>query len=576
MEIALLAVIAVLAVVAADVIAPRVNVAAPLLLVVLGVLISLLPVFPDWQLDPEWILVGILPPLLYSAAVSMPTMNFRRDFRSISGLSVVLVIITAVILGFFLSWLIPEIDLATGIALGAILSPTDAVATSIVRRLGAPHRLVTVLSGESLFNDATALVLLRSAVAASAASVSFFAVTIDFLWAVLSAVVIGWLVGQGNLRLRGMLRDPVASTALSFTAPFIAYAPTEVLGGSGLVAAVTAGLVTGAGQVRYLSPSQRMSDVQNWRTVELILEGGVFLIMGLELQALIDDAADYRSGVFTALWMAGAALLLATLVRAIYIAPLVWRLERHSSRSEAARRRFDELDEPTDTDAFRALGGGRIRPPVRWADPADPSRLRRRLADLDYFRSERVGMKGGTIVVWAGMRGVVTVAAAQTLPADTPARSFLILIAFLVAAGSLIIQGGTLAPLIRALRLPGTAESDADERRRLADEMTEAATGVLTDPELHERKPWVAEQVRLLAGRVDDDVDTEELALGPGVNGIRLPDRSEIRRVRRRIIAAQRARLLELRDSGQYGAEALTRELIRLDALEISINASGD
>ncbi|MFC6345164.1 cation:proton antiporter, partial [Nocardioides hankookensis] len=169
--------------------ASRLGVAAPLLLVVVGVVASLLPGVPEVDIDPEWVLIGVLPPLLYSASVSMPAMDFRRDFTAIGSLSVVLVVVSAVVVGAFLAAVVPGIELRTGIALGAIISPTDAVATTIVKRLGVSPRVIAVLQGESLLNDATALVLLRSAVAATAFSV--WGVAWDFVLAVVVAVAIG-------------------------------------------------------------------------------------------------------------------------------------------------------------------------------------------------------------------------------------------------------------------------------------------------------------------------------------------------------------------------------------------------
>ena len=148
---------------AATTIGPKFGVASPLILVVLGILVSLLPFVPAVTIEPEWIIAGVLPPLLYSASVSMPAMNFRREFGAIGGLSVLLVIVSSVLLGLFFAWVIPGLGVAWGIALGAIVSPTDAVATGIVKRAGLSPRVVAILEGESLLNDATALVLLRAA-----------------------------------------------------------------------------------------------------------------------------------------------------------------------------------------------------------------------------------------------------------------------------------------------------------------------------------------------------------------------------------------------------------------------------
>ena len=228
----------------------------------------------------------------------------------------------------------PGISLAAGIALGAIVSPTDAVATSIVKRVGVTPRIVTVLEGESLLNDATALVLLRSAIAATAATVSFWEIVGDFVFAVVVAVVIGYLVGKGNLWLRSRVTDATVNTVISFTVPFLASVPSEVLGASGLVAAVVAGLVTGRGAIRSLSPQHRMSDVQNWRTIELILEGTVFLVMGLELSAILDDLTNEARGIELGWRVAAITLLAVLVVRALFVLPMLG-LQRRSFRRGA-------------------------------------------------------------------------------------------------------------------------------------------------------------------------------------------------------------------------------------------------
>src|SRR4051795_8030657 len=252
------AVLGVVAIVAVSALAPRVGVAAPLVLVLLGVAVSFLPFVPTIDVDPEWILGVVLPPLLYSSAVGMPTMDFRRDFRIISTLSVVLVVVSAVVVGFVVSWLVPDLGLAAGIALGAIVSPTDAVATSIVRRAGVSARIVTVLEGESMLNDASALVLLRAAIAALGASVALLDVAVDFVWAVVVAAAIGFAVGELNLLVRSWIDQPAASVAVSFVVPFAAYLPAEHVEASGLVAAVVAGLVSGSGAAKRLSAQDRI------------------------------------------------------------------------------------------------------------------------------------------------------------------------------------------------------------------------------------------------------------------------------------------------------------------------------
>uniref|UniRef100_A0A1I7SY36 Na_H_Exchanger domain-containing protein n=1 Tax=Caenorhabditis tropicalis TaxID=1561998 RepID=A0A1I7SY36_9PELO len=180
-SIALLFVLGALLVIGSSWLAPKIGIAAPILLVVLGIGASFIPGQEPLDIPPELILTVVLPPILYAAAVNVPMTDFRRNFGAISGLSVVLVVLSSVIIGFLLTWLLPGLPLPIGIALGAVVSPPDAVAaTSIGKRLGLPPRLVTVLEGEGLVNDATALVLLRSAVAAAAGGFAFLDVASDF------------------------------------------------------------------------------------------------------------------------------------------------------------------------------------------------------------------------------------------------------------------------------------------------------------------------------------------------------------------------------------------------------------
>ena len=298
MEYLVIAILGVVVVALATAVAPRAKIAGPLLLVAVGIVVSLFPFVPAIEVDPELILVGVLPPLLYSAAVSLPAIEFRRDFGPIAGLSVLLVLFSSVALAFFFNALIPGLGIYFALALGAILSPTDAVATSIVKRLGVSRRVVTMLEGESLLNDATSLVILRVAVAiAITGDAPEGGILGTFVWGILVAIVIGAIVGWLNLRLRALVHNPAANTALGFVVPFIAYLPTERLGGSGLVAAVVAGIVTGQGAARWFTPEQRMSDALNWRTIELLLEGAVFLLMGLELKELLRQNVEDDQGL---------------------------------------------------------------------------------------------------------------------------------------------------------------------------------------------------------------------------------------------------------------------------------------
>jgi NhaP-type Na+/H+ or K+/H+ antiporter len=543
----------------------RLNIAGPLVLVAIGLLLAVLPFVPNIEpIDPEWILVGVLPPLLYSSAVQLPAIEFRRDFTPIAGLSVLLVVGSAVLLGFFFTWVIPGLSLPVGIALGAILSPTDAVATSIVKRMGISPRVVTLLEGESLLNDATALVLLRTATVAIAGGFSFGAAVGTFFWGVLIAIVIGALIGFINLRARAWIANSAANTALSFVVPFIAYLPTEHLGGSGLVAAVVAGIVTGQGSARWFTPDQRLSDEINWRTIELVLEGGVFLVMGLELTDVVTQNLEDHDGLWHGTWLALAALMIIILARAGYVSVLIWTQGLRA-------RRFDRVDFANIDARLDAVASGRVPPR---GGPTDPERLdrrvgsiRRRMArmatDLDYYRASPLGWKHGTIIVWAGMRGVVTLAAAQTLPTDTQHRSLLIFVAFMVAVVSLLLQGFTLPLVVRLLRIPPAPTGPTpEEQSRLDAELRSAAADALADPALARRDGAAFSEriVTTVGSRLVDPPDDDTTARAREVLELRLV-----------LIDAMRRRLVTVGASGSFSTAALRHALAELDADQLSL-----
>ncbi|ACZ31795.1 sodium/hydrogen exchanger [Xylanimonas cellulosilytica DSM 15894] len=591
----LVAVLAVVTIIAVMALAPRTGVSAPLILVLVGVGISLLPFVPAIELEPEWILAGVLPPLLYSAAVSLPTMDFKRDLATIGGLSVALVVVTSVLLGFVFQALLPGLGLAGGIALGAILSPTDAVATSIVKKLGAPPRVVTVLEGEGLLNDASALVLLRSAVAATAASVSFGEVVGDFAWAVAGAVLCGAVVGRLGLEARRRIGSAALSTALSFAVPFAAFIPAEHLGASGLVAVVTAGLVTGYGAAKYLGPQDRQFESSNWQTVEILLEGAVFLLVGLELFAIVEDVRADHGSLWLGAGLAALGAVVVLVVRAAYVAPLLRSLARKARRAQAARgllaqatERIDAHLVDTEPDGVVTFGRGgapfarpgeedaerpRGFPPLTRDVPvARVQRMRtslvRRVADIDYLAAKPLGPREGVLLVWAGMRGVVTVAAAQSLPQDFPHRSFVLLVAFGVATGTLLVQGGTLPWVVRRLGLAGQGGVSLEEVLELR-RVVEAAGRELLDDEALTRPdgtPYDGDTMRRVRSDVvreqaSDVVDVQETAART----------KAYKELRLRVIEAQRTRLLAARADGVYDSHQLERALAVLDAEQIMV-----
>ena len=563
MDLLLVLLIGVVAIAVVTALAQKLGVAGPLLLVGLGLVVGWLPFVHVGEPEPDIILIGVLPPLLYSAAVNLPAIEFRRDFRPIAGLSVMLVVFSALVLGVFFWLAIPAVGLPLGIALGAILSPTDAVATSIAKRLGIAPRVVTMLEGESLLNDATALVLLRTAIVAIAGSFSLWGAIGTFAWGVLIAVVIGALVAAVLLRLREWVGSSAANTAISFTVPFLAYLPTERLGGSGLVAAVVAGIITGQGAARRLTPEQRLSDTLNWRTIELVLEGAVFLLMGLELKDIVTANFADHEGLWYPLWLALVALVIIVAVRALYVTYLVWLQGRRAKRYDrdrllALEKRIEDGDVgprgrvPKNPEAYqRNMDGLRTR-------------VQRMLADADYYRSSPLGWKHGAVIVWAGMRGVVTLAAAQTLTAAQTAdhRALRVFIAFLVALVSLMLQGFTLPWLVRVLRFAPPASDDESELGdRLGDELAEAGAKALTDPSLTMRNgdPFPAGVLERMRERsVTRNEDTAAMTRVIG----------ELRLI---MIDAQRVRLLELGHDGTFSSAELRHALAELDAEQLSL-----
>ncbi|WP_108720117.1 sodium:proton antiporter [Miniimonas sp. S16] len=558
MEILVVAVVGLLTIAFTTSLAPRLRIAAPLVLVILGLAVSLIPAVPEVTLNPDVVLEGILPPLLYATAVSTPTMDFRRDFRLIGGMSVLLVAVSAVALGFLFTALIPGLPLAAGIALGAIVSPTDAVATSIVREVGVSPRITSVLEGESLLNDATALVLLRSAVAVALVGQREAGQVLgDFVWSVAVAVVIGAVVGRLNLLVRARVSDASANTVLSFAVPFLASVPATLLNSSGLVAAVVAGLVTGHGAVHHIRPAHRAAEAVSWRTISLVLEGSVFLLMGLEMTAIVADLGGSSLAV-TGLWVAFVGLVAVLGVRLVYVTAVLVSLNRRQRRSGDLRERLTAIDsrlteleeaaarEPHEDDRHR-------RGPRSFASMR--LRVTRKQYDLDYFDAAPFGWREGGVLTWAGMRGVVTVVAAQTLPTSVPHRSLLVFVAFVVAASSLLLQGGTLGLVVRLLRPARVSPEDlAAENERLDRHLRAAAFAALTEA----ADPEVAEQIRRQVGRI---ARPESAA----------PSRARVQEVRLHMIEAQRESLVQARDAGAFSSGTLTHALAALDAQQIAL-----
>lgn len=564
-EVTLVVVVGILIIGAVATIANRIGVAAPLLLVVLGGGLALVPGVPEIEVPPEVFLTIILPPLLYTAALKVPVVDFRRNLRVIGYLSVVLVAVSALAVALVLQSLWPVVGFAAALALGAVVAPPDAVAaTALGKRLGLPPRVVTILEGEGLINDATALVLLSTAVAAitraGSSDVDAASLVGDFAIAVLVAVVIGTLVGYATVRIRQLASDRAIDTAISLATPFLSFLAAESLHGSGIVAVVITGLVIGnRGQVR-IRATRRAQEATTWGTFAIIVENGVFLTMGMQLPAVLRaiDAGEWHLLEVIAVGLLLCFVLLV--VRFAALPPLLWWLRHHAEHRRRDHARFAERLEQVDADSKRGAKLRRVHD-VRGHD----------IVALD---DQRLGWRDLLAIGWAGMRGVVTVAAVQTLPEGTPMRAELVLVAFVVAIVTLLVQGGTLAWLVRLLRL--THDGSERTRRQLdellgetieagIDAMQRQADSLGIDESLVESAGERMRSRRAWAAHVAQ-VDPEDAAT----------DVAQIARLRHLAVDAERSWLDQVRRTGRFDSSTVAAVQRIIDREEIGLQADED
>ena len=287
----------VIATVAVTGVVGRLGWSAPVALVIVGGAVSFIPGVPQVEVEPELILYGILPPLLFAAAIRTSVIDVRARRDSILLLSVGLVAFTVVTVGFAAFALIPSITLAAAFALAAVIAPTDAIAvTAIAGRLGLPRRVVTILEGESLLNDATALVALNASIAAIVSAVSPPEIGLDFVVAVLVGTGVGFLTGFVVSWVRSRLHSAVLDTSLTLVTPFAAFLLGQVLHGSGVLAVVIAGLYLGYRAPVVSSAEARVAERLNWRTIQFLLENAVFLFIGLNLKGILAGALSTGPG----------------------------------------------------------------------------------------------------------------------------------------------------------------------------------------------------------------------------------------------------------------------------------------
>ncbi|MDQ2789484.1 MAG: Na+/H+ antiporter [Pseudonocardiales bacterium] len=513
----------VLSALAVTAVSRRLRLPAPLTLVVAGLAISAIPGVPDYQLDPDLILYAILPPLLYSAALDSSAIQIRANIRPIALLAVGLVLFSTACVGLVAWWLVPGLPLGAALALAAVVAPPDAVAAvSIGRRLGLPRRVMTVLTGESLFNDATALTALRVAVAAAAGTgFSLWSGLGDFLLIAAGGVVLGAVLGRVMHQVRLRLHDARLESALGLVIPFAAYALAEEVHVSGVLAVVMTALYLGhhAPQAGYAT---RLLDQAMWQAADTVLEAFVFALIGLQLPAVVQGVSG---GIRPLLIAATAVIVTVVLARVVWMFPATYLPRVLFSRVSARD------------------------PAPRWQVPA--------------------------VLSWAGMRGVVTLAAASAIPRVTnsgapfPGRSEIIFLAFCVTVATLLLHGLTLPWVIRRLGVEGhesfhdaLAEADAMHAVTQAalERLDSASDGA---PESVTSRLRKAAEHR--SNSVWERLGRPETELGEAPSVI-------YRRLRLAMLAAERETLVSLRDTGRINDDILTRTFHDLDLEEAMLN----
>ena len=510
----LIALVSVVAAVGA--LARRFGLSAPLLLTVVGVIGSFIPLIPDIELTPDLVLIGLLPPLLYAAAIRTSLIDFRWNAKPIALLSVGLVIFTTVGVGLIAWWVLP-IPLAAGLALGAVVAPPDAVAaTSIARRVGMPRRLVLILEGESLVNDATALVSLRAALAALAGTISLAEIGGEILIAAVGGAVVGASVAFVIGKIRMHTDDILTDTTISLLSPFIAYLLAEEINASGALAVVIAGLMLGQAAPFVQSASARIFERTNWATVQFLLENAVFLLIGLQVHRVLSDVGDSDLSASRIALAVAAVFGAVVLLRPLWVFPVIYgsRVLPRSSQSRAP--------------SWRIL----------------------------------------TVLSWAGMRGVVTLAAVFALPSDTPQREVLVLSALVVVGGTLLLQGTTLPWLVRRLKLPAPdPAADALQAAEVKQRAASAGLARLDEVVTADDPPEVLERLRR-RGFERANVAWERLG------GAAEAPSQTYARLRLEMLAAERHEVLDIRARGIVPNEVLTNVMNSLDVEESIIDRS--
>jgi Na+/H+ antiporter len=501
---------------AVTVLARKAGVSPPLALVVVFLGVSFIPGMPEVRLDPDLVLPLVLAPLLYSAGLQSSPRRLRENLRPIGLLAVGLVLFTAFAVGVVAWWFLPGLPLVSAFILGAIIAPPDAVAAaSIGRRLGLQRRVMSILEGESLLNDATALTLLRIMLAAAgvgAVTPSVLTGLGEFVLTAVGGVVVGAVIGYLVHRIRLKLDDAAMESALGLVIPFATYVLAEDFTGpvhaSGVLAVVVAGLYLGhkSSESGFAS---RLQDQAVWAGLDTVLEAFVFALIGLQLVVVVNEL---RSGLATVFLAALAVLLATVLARIIWVFPTTYLT--------------------------------RLVPRVRQREPRVPWRV-------------------PAVISWSGMRGVVTLAAAFAVPDDVPGRDLIIFLAFVVTVGTLLLHGLTLPWLIRWLRVYDTgAQQDALEEAAAKQAAAEAAMHRLDEVAADGTPDHITTQLRSWAEQRANGAwerlgrPLEEIGEAPTVTFSRL---------RREMLAAERETFVRFRDQGRLEDGVFVEMLREID-----------
>ena len=491
--------------------APTLRVPYPILLVVGGLAVGLVPGMPELELEPELVLFGLLPPLLYGAAFFTSLRDLRANAGPIGLLAIGLVVVTTVGVAVVAHTVVDGLTWPAAFVLGAIVSPTDPIAaTAIARRLGVPRGLVNIVEGESLVNDGTGLVLYRVAVAAVVTGSYSLLETggtfvVSALGGVAAGLVVGWLVRQ----VRRRLDNPPAEITISLMTGYLAFIPAELIGVSAVLAAVTAGVYLGWHTPELTTPQVRLQGEAVWEIVQYLLNAILFVLIGLQLPVVLDALGEIPVAT-----LVGYALLVSLTVIGVRFAWVFVVLL--APRAVALR-----------VESWRAA----------------------------------------VFISWAGMRGAVSLAAALALPLQTdadgafPGRDLILFLTFSVILATLVGQGLTLPLVIRVLGLEedGLEErEDAKARIRAA----EAAIERLAELELEE---WVREETaERMRGLYTFRADRFRARFAEDDDGIELRSQ-DFQRLRRELLDAERLAVLELRRSGAIGNDVWLRVSRDLD-----------